>query len=530
MVGLVLLLLVPAGPVPPAPPAAPPGVDRDQAHAFAVAVVRSAEVVAGMTTPRAATARELVGGAVRGLYEEAGVPVPEEVRAAVAGARDPDALRAALVDARVRLGSPRGLAGARSLVVAVHGFRHADPHGGVVSPHATPGTPDIDFGVGLDLDGMTVPRCQAYRLDRLAVTAGLPASWRFGPAPKPDAVPAPASAPWTVARVIPGGPAQKAGVAIGDVITHLDGEEVTAGSADRLFARWAFGAGDGPAAGKRAVRLRRAGAARPVEVTLAPDDYTAEVALGVVRHAGGWWDYRLDREYRIGYVRLGPLAVGSEAAVAESLDGLLDGDCRGLVLDLRFCPGGYVEPAARIAGLFLPPGTPVLDTRSDNPSYQHMAQVYRAAGGRFLKPPVVALVGLDSSGVPEWIAAALQDHGRAVVIGQRTAGRGTFGIVTPLGNGLSYRATIGTCHRPNGAGGGKLPDSRPTDPWGVRPDPGLGVPVTPDLNRQLRRWADDQAARPAEGWQALPWDDPAKDPGRAAALAYLRQKLGRPAE
>ena len=74
----------------------------------------------------------------------------------------------------------------------------------------------------------------------------------------------------------------------------------------------------------------------------------------------------------------------------------------------------------------------------------------------------------------------------------------------------------------------QIATSKPTDDWGIRPDQGLEVPVTADVSARLRQWAEEHALRPAESAEALPFDDPLKDPYRAAALTYFRKKLGRP--
>jgi len=95
-----------------------------------------------------------------------------------------------------------------------------------------------------------------------------------------------------------------------------------------------------------------------------------------------------------------------------------------------------------------------------------------------------------------------------------------------LGGTVQYRVTIGTSLRPNGKNRQRKPDSGPLDDWGVRPDEGLEVPVTADKSAELRRQAELHSLRPADSREALTFDDPATDPHRLAALAYLRKKLG----
>src|SRR5207302_835226 len=132
---------------------------------------------------------------------------------------------------------------------------------------------------------------------------------------------------------------------------------------------------------------------------------------------------------------------------------------------------------------------------------------------KFTDVPMVALIGSQTVGGGELIAAALQDNNRAVLIGQRTFGRAAVTQVVETGfGGMKYKVTIGTTLRPNGKPRHRTADSRPTDDWGVRPDSGHLVPVTADLSAELGRWADLQALRPADSREVVAFDDPAKDP------------------
>jgi C-terminal processing protease CtpA/Prc len=151
-------------------------------------------------------------------------------------------------------------------------------------------------------------------------------------------------------------------------------------------------------------------------------------------------------------------------------------------------------------------------------------------GGKYAELPIVLLVGHETTGGGELIASALRDNDpdgkRCVVIGQRTVGRASIQSAITAGFGeVQFRVTTGTSFRPNGKPRQKLPDSQPTDDWGIRPDEGLEVPVTADKSAELRRQAELHALRPAESKEALPFDDPNADPYRLAALKYLRKKL-----
>ncbi|WP_439629822.1 S41 family peptidase [Gemmata sp.] len=543
MTGLVALALLAAAAAPapvPAVPAlkAPGGVDRNQALNLARMVYQLAEQVAvTYVTPKPDHTRELIAAAVRGLYEETGADVPDKVKEALARAGTAVELVEVLTDVRVLLGDHPNLRGARSLFAAMNGFKHAtDPLCGLYSARINSfASVDQDFGVGIELEGVVGMRWALYQVEQgVALGRYAPAGW-FGPVQRAHELASPAGATWRVRRVIPGSPAQRAGIKPGDVVTHLNGSEVTPETANALFAQLAnpsqaFDPATGrPKAQDRTLTFRR-GDEKPFTATLRGEPYAPESAFGVLRTADDKWDCVLDREYKIGYIRLGPIETGLDAKFAEMMDGLVKQGCRALVLDLRWCPGGYVDPGTRIAGMFLKDNSVIAKMDYRNAAQAGTANEIRTppGGGQFSTLPLVLLVGSETTGGGELIASALRDNDRCVVVGQRSVGRASVQNVRDAGfAGVQFRVTTGTSFRPNGKNRMRKPDSQPTDDWGIRPDEGLEVPVTADKSAELRRQADLHALRPADSREALPFDDPAADPYRLTALVYLRKHLGK---
>lgn len=542
MTGLVITTaLIAAGS--PAPGPVPPAthvqnsttVDRTTAEAFARMVDKVALEAKEMAAKAGVTENDLIAGAIRGLYDEVGLVVPDIIKAEVQRADSSSALTDLLMTARMQLGNHPNLAGTRSLFAAVNGFKHAtDPLSMLVSrPMNAFASVDQDFGVGIELEGVTGLRWTIYQAE-YGVAAGryIPVGY-FGPVPKPEGIPIPAVLPWRVKRVVPGSPAQKKGVKPGDRITHVDGVQITAENANRVFGTFAFPRvvfdpmTGRPSSPDRTLVFQRDNR-KPFEAILNSNEYSPEGAFGVVRLNADKWDCMLDRQARIGYVRIGPIDNGLEVKVEEMVADLIKQRCRGLILDLRWCPGGYLIPGSRIAGLFLKNGSVIAKMEYRSPQAGVSGDLLTPPeSGKYPDLPLVVLVGQETTGGGELIASALRDNNRCVIVGQRTVGRAAIQNTSEARfYGLQFKQTTGISLRPNGKNRQRYPDSQPTDEWGVRPDEGLEVPITLDKSMELRRDADLQVLRPADNHEALPFDDPNLDPYRLAALVYFRKKLG----
>jgi C-terminal processing protease CtpA/Prc len=145
---------------------------------------------------------------------------------------------------------------------------------------------------------------------------------------------------------------------------------------------------------------------------------------------------------------------------------------------------------------------------------------------KLLDLPMVVLVNGETSGGAELIAAAFQDHKRALIVGQRTLGKAS--VQRPLTMSvpnLQMKLTTGTFFRPSGKNLHRFPESKPEDDWGVKPD--VEFPVSRDLSRQLKAWWLEQTLRPGPSMERLTLDDPANDAQRGAAVDALLAKMKR---
>jgi carboxyl-terminal processing protease len=347
-----------------------------------------------------------------------------------------------------------------------------------------------------------------------------------------------ATGPVRIKEIMPGSPAQKAGLRPGDRITAIDGKSLanlTPFQSMQLLQRGEQPGGKNYALesdvtnltlppSKVRVTFERHGEARPRDIMLERREFQTETVFGVRRHDDNSWDFWIDRERKIAQVRIGPIRDSTDGELREALADLRAHGMRGLLLDLRWCPGGLIEQSVYSAELFL---GAVRIAAVKGRTADESSRMDSREPGPFLDVPILVLVNSETSGGGELIAAALQDHHRAIIAGQRTRGKASvqsMHVLPPI-KGSYLKITTGLFLRPNGKNLHRFPESKSFDDWGVRPGPGLEFRVSPAHQRQLRDWWAAQTLRPGGSRERLPLDDPDADPQRQLALQTLRERL-----
>jgi carboxyl-terminal processing protease len=194
-----------------------------------------------------------------------------------------------------------------------------------------------------------------------------------------------------------------------------------------------------------------------------------ETVLGDRRKADDHWEFMYDEKSRIGYIRIAAFSQETINELRTALDGLRQRQVRGLVLDLRFNPGGLLRSAIEVCNLFISSGRIVSTKGRNTPE-----RVWDAHGKAMCEDiPLVILVNHFSASASEIVSACLQDHKRAVVMGERTWGKGSVQNIIELENGRSaLKLTTAAYKRPSGKNIHRFPDSKDKDEWGVMPDLG----------------------------------------------------------
>jgi len=296
-----------------------------------------------------------------------------------------------------------------------------------------------------------------------------------------------------VTTPMPGSPALKGGLRAGDRIVQVNGNELPPGTKLEPVVKLLRG----PVGTPVTVGVKREGSPEVLAIQLVRDIIRLPSVKGDHYRPDHSWDFMLDDEKKIGYVRLTQLGRQSPAEMQAALNDLQSRGMRALVLDLRNNPGGSLAEAVEVADLFVESGRIVtVKGRAEE-------QVYDAkAEGTFSGFPIALVVNRKTASAAEIVVACLQDHQRAIVVGERTFGQALVRTLVPLKGGVgTLKIPVATYYRPSGKNMNRYPDAKDSDEWGVTPDPGYEVALT---DEELKQYEKDCAARDVLSGEATP--------------------------
>ena len=277
----------------------------------------------------------------------------------------------------------------------------------------------------------------------------------------------------TVVSPIEDTPAFKAGILAGDQILKIDGESTKnftlMDSVKRLR---------GPRGTKVTITIMREGLTKPKEFTLVRD----VIPVRSVRHE------LLEKNY--GYIRLSQFQEKTDGEFEKAVKALEEeskGSLKGLVLDLRNNPGGLLDQAVKISDRFIDSGLIVsVEGRKED----QKLKFYAHPDGNLARYPLIVLVNGGSASGAEIVAGAIQDHGRGILVGTQTFGKGSVQTIIPLKDGSGLRLTTARYYTPNGRSiqaKGIVPDIvvKPLKPEEEKEVVTPKLPAEKDLERHL---------------------------------------------
>jgi carboxyl-terminal processing protease len=309
-----------------------------------------------------------------------------------------------------------------------------------------------------------------------------------------------------VVTPLPDSPALAAGIQAGDVLLQIDGKTTSGSELPDVVKQIAGQQGT-------AVRLKIGRGGQELDISVTRGALKLATVKGFRRGTDNKWEYLLAGSGKIGYVQVAQFGAGTPEELKGAIEDLKQQGARGLILDLRFCPGGSLESAVAAAKLFLDRKMIVSLQGRDG-----TATTIRADGqAAWTEVPIVILVSGHTASAAEVFVGALQDNQRAIVLGTRTLGKGSVQTLIKLSEGSgAIKLTTSQYRLPSGrnidkAAGGKT--------WGINPDEGYFVSLT---RAQAKGLADRQREREIIGSKS------GGDTSAEVTPQWLREQQGDP--
>jgi carboxyl-terminal processing protease len=268
----------------------------------------------------------------------------------------------------------------------------------------------------------------------------------------------------TVVSPMEDSPGAKAGIMPGDRIVKIEGK-----STEKMSLSDAVKGLRGEAGTDVKLSLFRPSTGQMKDYKLT----RAVINVDMVKDINGKKEFPLG-ENKIGYVRLVQFGEKTSADLEAAIQKLKKQGMQALVLDLRWNPGGLLEQAVDVCEKFLPRGVLVVSTEGRNPA-QNSSRNAAGRGDELHDMPMVVLVNLGSASASEIVAGCLQDRKRAIVLGEKTFGKGSVQSILPLTDGSALRLTTAKYYTPS---------HKVIHEEGITPD--IVVPMSDEDERQIQ--------------------------------------------
>lgn len=322
----------------------------------------------------------------------------------------------------------------------------------------------------------------------------------------------------TIVTPLDDSPAFEAGLMAGDKIIAVDGEPTTGIPIDATIDKLT-----GEPGTRVMVTVRRAG--ETYDVPIIRRQIVTRTVAGWKR-SGEQWDYMIDPDRGIGYARVSQFNATTPEELKAALDDMLARGMEGLVLDLRFNPGGLFAAATQMADFFLDSGLIVKTRGRAHPEQP----IYATQSGTLPDFPIAVIVNQQSASASEVLAGALRDSDRAIIVGTRSFGKGVMQNVIALPSGAGQLKI--TEQHYYGPSGKKIQRDDDSTEWGVDPSEGYYVTMSNDeymdmlrIQRENAIIRDNGGAGPSVGGGPAWIRSELKDAQLAAAVEGLVGKL-----
>jgi carboxyl-terminal processing protease len=454
---------------------------------------------------------DLAVGAVKGVYRRLEEPVPSEIEAKFKNAKEltsPER-RQLLVDSRLKLGKREDLENNK----------------------------DADIGITMMLASLNDPYTTYFDKEQIKKTASqLRGEFRgVGIQIRRDLV----KDALLVVSPIKGSPAYLAGIQAGDHIVGIKRESNPEGEPLKADEKTEFSTAGMKT--EQAIEIILGKVGIPItlvierngekkEVKLKRGRVSVETVLGVKRDEKDNWDFWLDPEKKIAYIQLTQFAPQTTLELANLLRKLDEQGIKGLVLDLRFNPGGVLNGAATICSMFVEDGK-VVTVRPRVGREESLTTRTFSAPQTYTKYPIAVLINGSSASASEIVSACLQDYGRAIIVGERSYGKGSVQQLQEFRSTEGeIKMTTARYFPPSDKNIDKISaDPAKPDEWGVKPDKGFEVKLSKEAFRELFDHFRDREIIPAKDKPAKPDPEkPAKefkDVQLDKAIEYVRDQL-----
>jgi carboxyl-terminal processing protease len=482
-------------------------VSEKDADAFARTIIRAVKVVR-TNYVKDVPQPTLVENAIRGIYGSLNEQIPAAIKEKLDGLKDSSAKEAELVKllsaVRVQLGKREDLSGGKDITYALHNMLNKlDRHTDYVDPDTLR---QLDNDIKGQFSGIGVQIRPNYTKDYLQVVTP-----------------------------ISGSPAYKAKIYANDLITGIIREVDSSGkplakpetiSTKGMTTEEAVKKIIGKEGSKVKLIIEREGEKEPLTFNLIRGKVEVESVAGIKRNSDDSWNYVVDPENKICYVRLQQFSYNTQRDLENVMKKLSKAGIKGFILDLRFNPGGLLDSAVKISDLFIDDGLIV----TIRPRNGKESSYVGTSTGSYIAFPMVCLVNGGSASASEIVSACLQDHGRAIVVGSRSYGKGSVQTIQPFPDtGGRLKLTTATFWRPSnrnlnrGTVNGKPAPKE--DEWGVTPNDGFVLDLNSKELGELMEHQREQEIIHAPSYKPSESQANFKDKQLEMALDYLRNQI-----